>query len=186
MNATISNTLLLNEAKQRVKQDIIGRFKFALDKKCDYIRDMREDAGRLQKYAESYATLERLYKAFKRLNDDKEFARFRAHFFNADSIEILEISGVDRRCLTDVEFYLRLIDDELDKSITVKPVLARVNNNAVEVKIKVCIGGYCYESDRSLEDTSNSSVDNNNVTANGSHTAFFNYHKVDGKNGRSQ
>ena len=93
---------------------------------------------------------------------------------------------MDRRCLTDVEFYLRLIDDELDKSITVTPILARVNNNAVEVKIKVCVGGYCYESDRSLEDTSNSSVDNNNVTANGSHTAFFHYHKVDGKNERNQ
>lgn len=88
-----------------------------------------------------------LYNVFIRFDDDKDFVIFKLCYFNLKSIEIFELSGVENCCINDMEFYLWLFCDELDKLIIVKFMLVWINNEFVEVKVKICIGGYCYESD---------------------------------------
>jgi hypothetical protein len=59
----------------------------------------------------------------------------------------LKKAGVNSRCISDLEFYKKLSGGTLHDSVIISPIMARVTENGLEVKLSLSANGYCCEVD---------------------------------------
>jgi hypothetical protein len=147
MITKISNEELLGITNRQIKLKIIKMLKMALDKKFEKIAALRDNDVELEKYAIAYSTLDELHTDLIKLKEDKNFPEFESLYMNGSCFASLRKAGLDNSCISDLQFYCKLLDNQLRDSVTYNPVVARVSPDGLEVKAKLCIDGYCYEND---------------------------------------
>ncbi|GBL05791.1 hypothetical protein [Glaciecola sp. KUL10] len=162
MITEISNEELFGITKRQIKLKIIKMLQIALDNKSEKIAALRDNDVELENYAVAYSTLNAIHTAFNK----PEGEQYELGCMNERCFTRLKKAGVSSRCISNLEFYKKLSVGTLHDSVNISPIMAKVTENGLEVKLSLSADGYCCEIEGITEQQSTAHIIKAKVTTN--------------------